>query len=654
MNYSSPDNVGGREDAALLRLSDVGYAVGGPRPLTILRGINLSIFSGEFVSIVGPSGSGKSTLLNVLGLLDSATTGTYRVGGKDVSSLSDRRIDALRAETFGFVFQSSHVVPDDSVARNASMGLRIRNFPMEQRNSLTATRLAETGLLDKWDALGRTLSGGERQRVAIARAVVGSPAVILADEPTGNLDSSNSRTVVQLLQELNRAGHTIIVVTHDREVAAVADRMISIEDGKVVADSATRVSGDRASVDSMLTATVPAGRRFRPLDLVGDVLSSLTSRPFRTLSILAAFALGAGGLVAAVGISQTASEQVSERLNEAAFDEVSVDLPVGTDLQAADQYRDELDALPGTKHTSVNLTLTPADGAATLFAPNSVSGQESSSGPVVLADSDLGPVQDLVVEPEQALSLLDGELAGQVAIIGEDLAAKLGTAAAGPGSQLWIQGKPFVIVGVVHESSRMPSLLSSVIVPIRNVSELNVGRERIRLTTRTLAGYPAPLSEAIPVQLAPDNPTSIDVETVADLRAVQRGIREDLTAFVGVLSALLLVLACLSASVTMFLAVRSRTGEIALRRALGAKRADIRWMFILEGLLLGCGGGITGASFGIAATVLVSISRGWNPVLTLSVPLIGVAAGAITGIVAGAIPAISAARIHPAVAIRQA
>jgi len=144
----------------------------------------------------------------------------------------------------------------------------------------------------------------------------------------------------------------------------------------------------------------------------------------------------------------------------------------------------------------------------------------------------------------------------------------------------------------------------------------------------------------------------LDVETVADLRTVQRGIREDLAAFVGVLSALLLVLACLTASVTMFLAVRSRMGEIALRRALGAGRSHIRGMFVLEGLLVGCGGGITGASAGIAAVLLVSMAKGWTPVMELHVPLIGIGAGIVTGIIAGVVPAISAARVDPAVAIR--
>jgi len=226
----------------------------GDTDVPALRGVSLEIAHGSFVAVMGPSGSGKSTFMNLLGCLDLPSDGHYQLDGEEVSRLSDDALAALRNRRIGFVFQHFNLLPRTSALDNVALPLLYRGLPVAERHARAAQRLRQVGLGDRLDHHPAQLSGGQQQRVAIARALVGDPALVLADEPTGALDSRTGIEIMVLLQQLNREGITIVLVTHEHDIAAYADRIIHFRDGRVVDD----LRNERRDASTDFAALAPA------------------------------------------------------------------------------------------------------------------------------------------------------------------------------------------------------------------------------------------------------------------------------------------------------------------------------------------------------------------------------------------------------------
>lgn len=634
-----------------LELANVCQVFPGDPPVNALRGVTVRIATGEFVAIQGPSGSGKSTLLNDLALLHVPTSGDYLIDGESLTTASEGRRAATRSRLFGFVFQGFHLLDARPTVDSVELGLFYRGVPRRRRRTLALEALREVGLEEKAYQRAGKLSGGERQRVAIARALAADAPIIVADEPTGNLDSVNGEMVVSLLSSIATASRTVLLVTHDASVAARARRRITLRDGVVQSDVTSSMIAFGA-LDAHEGAGVGQKRQLgrdsvvRVGDLVRDGMASLASRRGKTIGLVAAVAVAVGLAVATLGMSETASAQVSDRFDAMLNTEVTVTqtMDLGPDAFAP--------ATPQEADTAMmSIAGVAAAGTVTGYAPRelALSSKSPSRTTDVYAITEGVPrAGRLTIEwadPENP-GFGDGEvLLG--AIAADELS--LGPIVLKPAVS--IDGRAYAVAGIVTESNREIRLLSGVLVSAVDGAVFGEALETTQLIV-TVPGAALSVARQAPLVLRPTAPEALDVVAPPDPQQLRAGIQADVRMTLLILTGVAGLAATIGLANSMILSIIERSREFGLRRAIGARPRHIVGSVLVESALIGIGGGAGGLVLGLSGILFVTVANRWIPVFDLSLGPLAVLGGVIVGSVGGVVSAVRAARIQPADALR--
>lgn len=607
-----------------------------------LREVDLEIPQGSYVAIEGESGGGKSTLLNVLGLLDSASSGRYVIDGRDVSGLTDREASERRSDLLAFIFQSFHLLDRRPVVENVELPLHYRGVDPRTMRRRALAALERVGLTDKAWTTPRTLSGGQRQRVAIARALASGAPIVLADEPTGNLDTRNGAEILSAFDELQQDGATLIVVTHSETVAAHASQRVEVVDGVV---SAPTPPHPREAASGHAVPTPPGvASTVRGRAAVRDAWRNVTTRPARSIGLVAAVGVSLALAVTTFGLSASAGAQVSSEFDTATNQEVAVtvtgdgataSMPFGARAVA-----EGLQDLNGVE--SAVLLEDLGIGSVRVGAPRpvvqtSVLGATGATDDALRADIDWAQGRE-------------GHLSPSSALIGENLAKNLGLADVDLLPTIEVNGEYVAVVGVILTSPRAPDLLGKVIIGSPDVDAIPVNPVTAYVVTRT--GAAAQVADEAPKVIDPYRPGALEVQEPAEASTLRERVEASVTASLTLLTVVTLVASLASVIIATLVSVGERSAEIGLRRALGARRRHIDGMLILESVLLGALGGVAGALLGALAVLIITVTRQWTPVFDPMLALVAVAGGVGIAVVGAVVGALRANRIVPAEALR--
>jgi len=642
----------------VLELTKVCRQFGADPAVHALVDVDLRVERGDWLSITGPSGAGKSTLLNVIGCLDRPSSGSYRIDGIETADLSDRQRAGLRSRLIGFVFQAFHLLPYRSVLENVMLAEVYRGQSQKGRRERALAAIERVGLAHRANFLPSKLSGGEKQRVAIARALVGSPSLLLCDEPTGNLDSKSSADILELFEQLHAEGLTLVVVTHNEEVAERGTRRVHLVDGALTSlGEHARVTAEPHATREQVDARVLRSR-ITLRDLLTEAVAGMFARPGRMALTVLGVVIGLTAIVATLGLTRTAGNRIISQFDALAATEVFVTGKPGRATGIVDP-----DAIPWDGPQRLE-RLNGVVAAGTLSSVD-IGDALVSSSPVVdplnptafkLSVHAASPGLFRAVRADLATGRLPdlghSQRADRVTVLGADAARRLGIVSLEQLPAISIGDHLYLVIGILHDVARKPELLGSAIIPegtARYYFGL-AGPGEVVIETKIGAAYL--IADQARLALRPDDPKALQIKMPLEPRRMRDEVQSDLDVMFLLLGGLSLVVGAIGIANITLVGVMERTQEIGLRRAIGATRRHIAAQFLFESGSMGVIGGVIGASVGVLVVVAVSAYQIWTPVLDPSAPLLAPLVGGLIGLLSGSYPALRAANLEPVDAIR--
>lgn len=626
----------------------------GELSVKVLHGIDLKIYAGEFVAIMGASGSGKSTLMNILGCLDKPSSGHYWFNGQDVAELDRDGLAKLRREAFGFVFQSYNLLPGISACDNVAMPATYSGLSPQARRARATQLLATLGLAERLDHRPSQLSGGQQQRVSIARALMNGGQIILADEPTGALDSHSGKEVMKLLQQLSSEGHTIILITHDAEVASHAHRVIEVSDGLVVKDAGPQSpshSGTLVRPEQFNAQGPSLGQELA--EGMKTALRSLSSNIFRTVLTLLGIVIGVASVITMLAIGDGARHAVVERISAMGSNLLLV-RPGG----------------PGQRggRWSVS-TLVPEDVHAINTLPNILAAIPELTGNNTLrfgnadhsaeinATSSLFPLaRQWPVAEGTFFSEEDEESYAAVAVLGQTAAEALFTNRSPLGEYILLDNILFQVIGVMSSRGASPMGQDQddvVFVPYTTGSLRIFGQRFLRNVTVAVADtnlMDQAQADVHQLLLERHGVEDFQIRNMASLIDTISETQNTLTWLLGSIAAISLLVGGIGVMNIMLVSVTERTREIGIRMATGARTRHILQQFLIEALAVSALGGVIGVFLGLGAAALVAYLG--TPVFYSALPVVlAFGCAFATGLIFGLLPARKAARLDPVAAL---
>ena len=634
------------------------FATDGGVEVHALRGIDLKIYPGEFLAIVGQSGSGKSTLMNLLGCLDRPTKGTYLFAGRDIKSFDADGLAWLRREAFGFVFQSYNLLNSSTAEENVEVPAIYAGLNHNERRMRGEALLTSLGLGDRLDHRPTQLSGGQQQRVSIARAMMNGGKVILADEPTGALDTQSGIEVMALLENLARDGHTVILITHDNEVASHADRVIEFRDGKIINDSGHAEGVIDAKQNKTLRDLFLSRKVASPMAGIGEsirmALRSLKANIFRTILTLLGIVIGVASVVAMLAIGEGAREDIVDRISS-----------IGTNRLTLQPAR-----VPGQRRSLPStLTLEDADavgqelpnilGAMPELQSNyTVRYQRLDYSTQVTATTENMP--DLSAWPLAKgifFTREDSDRYTPVAVLGATVTNELFPAGVEPlGEYILIKNIPFLVIGVMTTkgaSSNGNDQDDVVFVPFKTGALRLMGESN----ARSISVYVDDVDEIeateqnlIQYMIARHGSEDFRIFNAAQLLETITASQDTFTILLGSVAAISLLVGGIGVMNIMLVSVTERTREIGIRMATGARQMDIMSQFLSEAIVVSGLGGVIGVITGVTVGYILIFFE--VSIKFTAMPMIlAFSCATATGLIFGFAPARKAAQLDPVVAL---